>query len=140
MKLKLKGWQKRSVDEIIESLPRDEQIVVRRLRSLIQECLPKATEKNSYGTCFYSRHRTIVFIWPPSINWGKRKYTLDEYGVTLGFCQGNRMSNEDGALLAEGRKQIYCMYFKSLKEIKEEQVRALLFEAEMIDESFRKKN
>ena len=49
------------------------------------------------------------------------------------------MSNEDGVLKAEGRKQVYVMYFHSLNEINEEQVRALLFEAGMIDDGFGKK-
>jgi hypothetical protein len=48
------------------------------------------------------------------------------------------MSNDDRALVAEGRKQAYCMYFSSLKEINEEHIRALLFEAEMIDDGFKK--
>jgi hypothetical protein len=112
------------------------------LRSLILECLPKATEKLSSGVPFYTRNRMICFIWPPSIYWGnEEKWNKNqEKGVTLGFCQGKLMSNEDGALLAEGRKQVYCMYFKSLAEIKEEQIRALLFEAELVDESFKKKS
>ena len=50
------------------------------------------------------------------------------------------MSNEDGALLAEGRKQVYMMYFKKLADIDENQLRALLFEAAMIDEQFARKN
>ncbi len=49
------------------------------------------------------------------------------------------MSNQDRVLLAEGRKQLYCMYFHSLNDIDEAQVRALLFEAGIVDESFRKK-
>lgn len=49
------------------------------------------------------------------------------------------MANENHVLLAEGRKQVYCMYFKFLKEIDESQVRALLFEAGMIDDEFAKK-
>jgi hypothetical protein len=57
----------------------------------------------------------------------------------LGFCQGNLMSNENGVLLAEGRKQVYVMYFHSLNEIREDQVRALLFEAGMIDDTFGKR-
>lgn len=49
------------------------------------------------------------------------------------------MSNEDSVLLAEGRKQVYCMYCHSLKDINDSQLRALLFEAGLVDESFRKK-
>ena len=57
-------------------------------------------------------------------------------GVSLGFCQGNRMANEEGVLQAEGRKQVYVKYFHSLNEIQEDKVRALLFEAAMIDDAF----
>jgi hypothetical protein len=129
----------RSVDEVILGLPKAEKIIVSRLRAIIQECLPRATEKNSYGVPFYTHHRMICFIWPPSVYWGPKKDSWGSKGVTLGFCQGNRMANEDGALLAEGRKQVYCMYFNSVKEIDEGQIRALLFEADLVDEEFAKK-
>lgn len=128
----------KSVDEVIESLPRPEQIIVKKLRDIILDCLPKAQEKNSYGVPFYRRNRMICYIWPPSIQWdSKMKNNNDR--VVLGFCQGNLMANENNVLLVEGRKQVYCMYFKSLKEIDETQIRALLFEAGMIDEEFGKK-
>jgi hypothetical protein len=129
---------KKSVDEIIEDLPKGEQIIMKRLRALILECLPLATEKNSYGVPFYTHNRMICFIWPPSVSWGQKKESAKEKGVTLGFCQGNLFANENGQLLAEGRKQVYCMYFKSLKDIHDEQIRALLFEAEIIDNQFKK--
>jgi len=135
----MNDWLTRSVDEIIDAIPREEQVIVRRLRVLVLECLPTAMEKNTYGAPFYVHHKMICFIWPPSLNWGGKKRTLQERGVSLGFCQGHLMLNDDGALLAEGRKQMYCMYFKSLKEINEAQIRALLFEADLIDQSFSKK-
>ncbi|MBX2969040.1 MAG: DUF1801 domain-containing protein [Cyclobacteriaceae bacterium] len=131
---------KKSVDEIIADLPKHEQVVVKRLRALILECLPKASEKNNYGVPFYTRNRMICFIWPPSVYWGPKKSDYQEKGVSLGFCQGNLFANEDGALLAEGRKQVYCMYFNRVDEINEEQIRALLFEADLIDQQFRKPN
>lgn len=62
--------------------------------------------------------------------------TPNEKGTALGFNQGYLMSNEEGTLLAEGRKQVYVMYFKSLKDLDEQQVRARLFEAAMIDDQF----
>jgi hypothetical protein len=131
--------QKISVEEIITNLPRQEQVIVKKLRSLVLECLPSATEKNTYGAPFYSHYRMICFIWPPSLYWGGKNKSLKDRGVTLGFCQGNLMANEDGILLAEGRKQMYCLYFKSPGEIDEVLIRALLFEAELIDRSFFKK-
>lgn len=130
--------EKISVEEIIARLPGEEQLIVKKLRSLVLECLPTATEKNTYGAPFYTHHRMICFIWPPSLYWGGKNRSLKDRGVTLGFCQGNLMANEDGILLAEGRKQMYCMYFKSPKEIDDVQIRALLFEAELIDKSFSK--
>lgn len=132
-----------SVEEVLPGLLPWERKIVQHLRTLVLECLPKATEKLSYGVPFYSRNRMICFIWPPSITWDpqqlKKKEANLAKGVTLGFCQGNKMSNEDGALLAEGRKQVYCMYFKTLSEIDESQIKALLFEAELVDERFKKK-
>src|SRR5688572_13740276 len=119
---------KMSVDEVILNLPRNEQVIVRRLRALILETLPNVTEKNSYGVPFYTRNRMMLFIWPPSVYWGPKKEQLSSKGVTLGFSQGYLMSNDDGVLLAEGRKQVYCMYFHTLKEINDEQLRALFFE------------
>lgn len=130
----------RTVDEMILTLPKTEQAIVKRLRSLIQECLPAATEKGYYGVSapFYTHHRMICFIWPSSLQWGpksKEKINKNKL-VTLGFCQGNLMSNEGGVLKAEGRKQVYCMYINSLSEIDEEQIRALLYEAELVDKEF----
>lgn len=128
--------QQRSVEEIIADLPREELVIVKKLRSLVLECLPSAVEKNTYGAPFYTHHRMICFIWPPSLYWAGKNRSLMERGVTLGFCQGNLMANEDGLLLAEGRKQMYCMYFKSPTEIKDDLIKALLFEAGLIDNTF----
>ncbi|HZY81072.1 MAG TPA: DUF1801 domain-containing protein [Cyclobacteriaceae bacterium] len=132
-----------TIEEMITSLPRNEQVLVNRLRAIVRECLPAAIENAYYDwrVPFYKRNRLICFIWPPSLELGKYKPTPAqiERGVSLGFCQGNRMSNEDGALLAEGRKQVYVLYIKSLKELDENLVRALLFEAAMVDEEFKKK-
>lgn len=75
------------VDEIIADLPRSEQVIVKKLRAIILDCLPKAQEKNSYGVPFYRRNRMICFIWPPSIRWGPTKGEKEKF-VVLGFCQG----------------------------------------------------
>jgi hypothetical protein len=131
------------IDQMIANLPRNEQVLVRRLRALVMECIPHAMEKAYYdmGIPFYTHNRLICFIWPPSIDWdpGPGDKRRKEKGVSLGFNQGNLMSNEDGVLLSEGRKQVYVMYFKKLDDIDEGQVKALLFEAAMIDEQFARK-
>lgn len=133
----------KTVDEMIDNLPRLEQVMVRRLRTLVLECLPKATEKAYYGLGipFYTHHRQICFIWPASVFWGPNRTAESQKkkGTTFGFCQGNLMSNDDGILLAEGRKQIYVMYFHSINEINDAIIRSLLFEAGLIDDSFGEK-
>lgn len=131
------------VDQMIATLPRDEQVLVKSLRALVAECIPQALEK-SYEEMvmpFYTRNRMICFIWPPSAVWEANADHEERKakGVALGFNQGKLMSNEDGVLLAEGRKQVYMMYFKKLDDIDENQLRALLFEAAMIDDQFAKK-
>lgn len=132
-----------SMEEMIATLPRGERALLNRLRALVIECIPTATENAYYDWLvpFYRRNRLICFIWPPSLELTNRKASEAHMarGVALGFCQGYLMSNEDGSLLAEGRKQVYVLYIKSLKELDENQVRALLFEAAMIDEEFKKK-
>lgn len=131
---------KKTVDEMIMGLPKAEQIIVKRLRALVLECLPSASEKGYYGegVPFYTHHRMICFIWPSSVVWGPKKKSdfQKTTSVSLGFCQGNLMSNEEGILKAEGRKQVYVIYFHSLDEIKEDKIRALLFEAGIIDDAF----
>lgn len=132
----------RSVEEIISGLPRWEKVLVQRLRALVLECLPRASEEVRYGAIYYSHHRMICFLWPPSIWWGGHRPTEEEMrarGVSLGFCKGYLMANEDGMLLAEGRKQIYIRYIRTPADIVEGSIRAWLYEAEMIDDSFVKK-
>lgn len=130
----------KTVEEMITNLPKAEQVIVQRLRALVMECLPSATEKPYYGAGvpFYSHYRMICFIWPASVFWGPKRTpeTQKAKGVLLGFCQGNLMANEERILMAEGRKQVYVMYFHSLNEVKEDKVRALLFEAALIDDAF----
>ena len=128
-----------TVEEMLSILPRSERVMVDRLRSLVNEYLPKASEKGYYGlgVPFYRHNRLICFIWPSSVVWGTVSENPKRKGVvSLGFCQGNKMLNDEGWLLAEGRKQVYVMYFSKLSEIDDNIVKALLFEAGMIDDTF----
>lgn len=128
------------IEEMILGLPRPEQAIMNRLRALVHECLPTAIEKAYYdeGYPFYSHHRLICFIWPPSSRMAPKR-VQEAKAVTLGFCQGYLMSNQDKVLQSEGRKQVYVMYFHSLDEVDDDQIRALLYEADMIDQTFKKK-
>lgn len=126
----------KTVDEMILSLPKNEMMIVKCLRRLVLECLPSAIEKPYYGlgVPYYSRHRQICYIFPSSALHGSED-KVHKKNVTLGFCQGNRMS-KSGVLNAGGRKQVRVIYYDNLRDIDEDQVRALLFEAGMIDDVF----
>ncbi len=131
------------IDQMIADLPRDEQIVVKNLRSLVLECIPESIERAYHDVAmpYYTGNRLICYIMPPSeslepSNASQKQKTR---GVALGFNQGNLMSNDLGLLHAEGRKQVRMMYFKTLADINANQVRALLFEAAMVDQQFAKK-
>jgi hypothetical protein len=124
---------------MILSLPANEMVIVKRLRNLVLECLPFAAEKPYYGlgVPYYSRYRQICYIFPSSALYGTED-KKHEKNVTFGFCQGNQMSDEHSLLKAEGRKQVKVIYFRTLRDVHEDQLRALLFEAGMIDDRFGK--
>ena len=128
----------RTVDEMILGLPKVELAIAKRLRELVLECLPLAVEKPYYGlgVPYYSRHRQICYIFPSSALYGSEGNEQDRKSVTLGFCQGNRMSGASGLLKAERRKQVRVIYFYNVSDVNDEEIRALLFEASMIDDSF----
>ena len=130
----------KTVDEMMMALPRNEQVIMKRLRDLVLECLPSATEKPYYGlgVPYYSRHRQICYIFPSSALLATEDKNDASHRVTLGFCQGNLMSDENGLLKAEGRKKARVMYFYTLRDMNEGEIRSLLFEAGMIDDLFDK--
>jgi Domain of unknown function (DU1801) len=130
----------KTVEEMMDDLPKEERLMVEKLRALVHECLPKAKEKAYYGVGvpFYSHNRMICFIWPSTVFWGPKRSedSQKKKGLSLGFCQGYLMANEEGLLKSEGRKQVYVMYLRTISDIDETAIRTLLFEASMIDDSF----
>lgn len=131
------------VDEFIINLPKDEQVILKRLRALIFQAEPRITEKISLGVPYYSRHRRLFFLWPASAV--PCPQMLDKKPappkVTLGFCYGNLLSNAQGLLISEGRKQVYTIKISSLSNIDEKLLSEVLNEAVLIDDQFfRKKN
>ncbi|GAA4344314.1 hypothetical protein GCM10023184_45450 [Flaviaesturariibacter amylovorans] len=118
-----------TLGELTEFLPPDQRKLLERLRALVLECIPDATEKLSYNVPFYSRRTRIVFIWPGAVGWGGTSE-----GVQLGFCRGNELA-DDGYLEKGTRKQVYMKTFHRTSDIDADRVRALLFEALDADEA-----
>lgn len=117
-----------SVGEMLAYLPYEEFVIVDRLRELIYECIPDVREKLAYNVPFFYRHSRLVFIWPGSVPWGRKR----KAGVELGFCRGNLLS--DPSYLNKGnRKEVFIKTFHSEKEIHIGEVKRLLLEAVAID-------
>ena len=127
------------VADVIADLPHDERIITGRLRALILEADPRLQEKLSYGVPYFFHNRRVCFIWPASLI--PCNYTSKEPSsakVTLGLCYGNLLSNEQGLLKSEGRKQVYTIAFSSVSEIKDKAIREIILEAIMVDDDFGK--
>ena len=109
MKAKTNSYKMQSVsfknlDEFLENLPEVELKIVKLLRNINFDCSPLITEKLSYNVPFYKLNKTIFFIWPASILWGKTK---SYEGVRLGFTSGNLMQDELNYLDKGNGKFVY---------------------------------
>ena len=116
------------VNEFIINLPKEERIIVSRLRDLLFETEPRFREKLSYGVPYFSRNRRVCFIWPASAPLGPINAK-----VSFGFCYANLLSNTQGLLLKEGRKQVYIARFSSVNEIDEKLLLEIIHEALLVD-------
>lgn len=130
-------------NEFAGGLPREERIIAKRLRDIILESDPKLIEKYNYWVPYYTRNKMVCFIWPVSAPNAPKAKNQNQDGtlVSLGFCYGNKLSNVQGLLLAEGRKQVYIIRLKSVKDFDrlEPQIREIVLEAVMLDEVAKKK-
>lgn len=128
----------KEVTDLIAELPPAESLIARKLRSLILDVSPRLREKISYGVPYFYHHRRVCFLWPVScLPCGITKY--ENLKVTLGFCYGNMLSNNQGLLIAENRKQARVIPYHSIKEIDERLVTEIVHEAILVDDEFGKR-
>ena len=125
------------VSGLIDSLAKDEKIIMTTLRSLILEAAPAIQEKRSYGVPYFFHHRRICFLWPASLIPSNIQKPPD-VKVTLGLCYGNELSNTQGLLQAGNRKQVYVIPIHSLKDVQERLITEIILEAVMVDDEFGK--
>jgi hypothetical protein len=130
-KNKMQNVSFNTIDEFLEFLQGEELEIVNILRQLVLTCMPDATEKLSFNVPFYKRHKTVCFIWPASVFWGKTK-TYE--GVRFGFSNGYLLQDENKYLKKGNRKQIYWRDFATIKEIDYNLLKAFIFEAIIIDD------
>ncbi|MDF1673999.1 MAG: DUF1801 domain-containing protein [Vicingaceae bacterium] len=124
-----------NVDDFLDFLPPNELQITLYLMELVESSILQHKRKLSYNVPFYSNKRSICFIWPASVLWGKQK-TYE--GVRFGFTKGYLMQDEINYLEQGDRKQVFWRDFKSIKDIDVDIIKAYLFEAVEIDKSFTK--
>jgi len=127
-KLKIK-----SLLELYDNIPADEQIIVEVLRQIVLENLPSyCKEKISYNVPFFYGNKGICIIWPSGIPRGGIKE-----GVLYGFWYGNKLKDVDKYLDKGTNKQIFYKIFKSPEEIDQDAIVKLLREAIELDRSYK---
>ena len=105
--------------EFLQALPNEERMITKRLREIVLETEPRLIEKMNYRVPYYVRNKQVCFIWPisapdaPKAKNQKKDDTL----VSFGLCYGNLLSNDQGLLLSEGRKQVYIIRLRSFQEL-----------------------
>lgn len=130
----------REVQEYIEDLASDERIIVKRLRDLILDTDPRIVEKLSYGVPYFFRNRRLFFLWPASALPHSTAGKTTTPKVTMGFCYGNLLSNDQGLLQKGNRKQVFTISVNTLADINEALLRQVVNEALIADMAFPKNN
>jgi hypothetical protein len=110
------------VDFFFEKYSGKQKQVMLYLHRLISN-LPQVTSKIAYGIPFYYRKSWLCYINP-------RK----QGAVELCFTRGNELSNEQGILMANKRKQIRGITFSAVSDIPERGLLEILNEALLLDD------
>ncbi len=119
----------RDIADFLDHLSSTELEIVEQLREIILETIPFVKEKLSYNVPFYSVNKRICYIWPASVPWGK----IPEKAVALGFTKGRLIPDAEDILIFDDRKHVGVMYFKTALEINLDLIRALLYDAFLLD-------
>ena len=119
-----------SLDAFYDFLPSNELQVAQILRQLIYDSVPICTEKLSYNVPFFYGQKSICFIWPGSVLWGKKK---SYNGVRLGLTHGYLLDNSMEYFEQGNRKYVIHRDFLSPQDIDHDIVKAYLQQAAEID-------
>jgi hypothetical protein len=98
------------VEEYIDQFDPVFRYILIRLRELIYEVVPDATEDIKWGVPTFSLHKTVCYIA------GFRRH------VTFAFYDGKLLVDPDGLLLGTGKHMKY-LKFKSIDDLDEERLR-----------------
>jgi len=100
--------------------------MLQKLHSIILSCAPQMEAKLTYNIPFYYYYSRLCYL------------NLKEDGVDLGFCRGALLS-EHYLLGRKELKEVRIIHYKSIQEIKEEELLPIIFEAVILNELTNKK-
>lgn len=116
--------------DLYDSLKPEEQLIVQTLKEIIESTIPDIKFKLSWNIPAFYRNKSVCYIWPGSVAWGKQTFS----GVQLGFNHANKMKPNN--YLERGkRKQVYWKIFQTIEEVENDCsiIIELLQEANRID-------
>ncbi|MFM2047716.1 MAG: hypothetical protein RI955_262 [Bacteroidota bacterium] len=126
----------KNIDSFLNYLPNDELKITNFLRKIVLECMPHANEKLSWNIPSYTINKSVCFIWPASVKWGKKETYI---GVRFGFMHGNLLNPKNNYFDLGNRKMVRYRDFKGIKEVDVDILKATIYEAMFVDEQFSKK-
>jgi len=112
------------VEEFILDKEGDQQAILQFLHDLVMST-PEVTSKIRYRVPFYYRKSWFCYLNP----------IKQPVGVEMVFIRGIELSNEQGLLDANGRKQVAGITFTSVAEIPVDAVLEIIQEALYLDDT-----
>jgi len=113
-----------TVQYYIRELPESQREIMTVLRSWILDLGPHTSEKINYKVPYFSFYGSLCYLSP------------QEDGISLSFCKGNEISDEQKLLEKKGRKHVMSITFYSLAQAEEyeDPIRRILNEAAILNE------
>ena len=111
-----------AVEDFILDKKGNQNAILQYLHELFM-AYPNITGKIRYKIPFYYQKSWICYLNP-----------VKDDRVELAFTRGNELSNEQGLLQSNGRKQVYGIIFSSVEEIPEAVIHEIFQEAILLDE------
>jgi len=123
----------RDIEEFLDFLPKEEFEITSYLMQIVANTIPIYKEKLSYNVPYYYKNKSICFIWPASVLWGREK-TYE--GVRFGFTKGYLLRDELNYLDRGSQMQVYWKGFECVEDIDEDILKTYIYEAAEIDDKF----
>jgi hypothetical protein len=111
------------VEEFIYQFEGNQRHVMLYFHNLLTEEL-NLTSKIKHKIPFFYRKSWICYLNPTK-----------EGSVEFAFTRGNELSNAQGILENFGRKQVYSIIFKNILDIPTEQIKEIIHEAILLEET-----